>query len=133
MDVNFYKKGFYIAVVIALAAIITTIFLNRPGSVDGPIAEQKRVIEQLKGELTGAKSELGSALRALAESEQSVDRLTEIDRERSAGIERIRSSLDATGIGIVNAQSGNDKTRAALEGIARTIAILKEEFGRSAE
>ena len=86
---------------------------------------------ELQRQLSNVTIELERTKTSLAESEQSVGRLEEIDRRRDAGIERIERSLDATGSGIRNAQGGNAVTEAALRGIKEISYILEEEFGGS--
>jgi hypothetical protein len=86
---------------------------------------------EFQRKLGNVTAELERTRAALAESEQSVERLAGVDSRRLAGIERIERSLDATGRAISNAQSGNARAEAAFRGIEELSYILETEFSRS--
>jgi len=135
MDEKDKTSRFWIIVcIILLLGIIGAIcygwyYRNKYESISATV-EAARGSELIR-ELESVSAELERTKSALTRSEQSVADLEGIDRQRDAGIARIERSLDATGRGIRDAQSGNAVTEAALRGIKEISYILEEEFGGS--
>ncbi len=96
-------------------------------------AQLKPNSTELQQRFDSAIAELERIRIALAESEQSVERLKDVDKRRSDGIERIRGITESIGTGLNGAQSGEHRARIALEAIAGIVDILEAEFVRSSE
>ena len=88
---------------------------------------------ELQRKLDDVTAELERTKSALAESQQSVGELEELNRQWAAGTERIERSVESIGEGIRNAKSGNERTEIALRGIAEIVGILEAEFGGSSK
>ena len=88
---------------------------------------------ELQRQLGAVTAELERTKSALAESEESVGRLEELDQRRDAGIKRIGGIIDDAGKSVSGVESGERRARIAFEAIARIVDILESEFSGGAK
>ena len=123
------KKLFIIVCIFAVLGVTGTVYYrNKYVSLSATIeaANGSELIRQLESVTT----ELERTRTALAESQQSVERLTQVDQRRATGIGRIYRIIDEAERSVSGIASGEQRARIAFEAIAGIVDELEAEFGR---
>jgi hypothetical protein len=133
---NVFKKIFIIMGIILLLGIISAIcygiyYRTKYESIIATIKSTNGT--ELERKLGAVTAELERTKSALAESEQSVGRLEELDQRRDEGIRRISGIIDNAGKSASGIESGERRARIAFEAIAGIADILENEFSGGAK
>ena len=87
---------------------------------------------ELQSKLGTVTAELERTKSTLAECQQFVGGLEELDQRRVAGFRRIGAIIDDAGKSVSGIASGEQRARIAFEAISKIVDILETEFSGSA-